>query len=436
MTPVPVKKLIESTMSIRKNTIWNLFGSASPMLIGVVSLPYILQNIGVEKLGVLTMVWALIGYFSIFDFGLGRALTHKVATLRSQGRTRSLAGVAKFGLLLMFLTGMVGTFIVVIILSLGGVEWLNFSKEIYDDAFTAMIIAAVSIPITTFTSGLRGVLEGFEEFKVVNILRFLLGLSNFISPVLSVYVFGPNLTYIVLLLIVSRIIIMIMHVIEVWKLLPVEKLQKFNHKGEKKDLFVFGAWMTVSNIISPLMVIADRFVISHVVGASMVAYYTVPSEFLIRLLVIPAALTAALFPVFTQKICTDLTKTKLLYWHSLKTIASVMLPVFIIIVSGSHYGISIWLGEDFADHSFIVVNILAAGVLFNSLAQIPHSIIQANGNVKLTSLIHMAEFVLYVPMLFILLFEFGIIGAAVAWALRALIDLIVLHKYAQSKVRV
>ncbi len=423
-------------MSIRKNTIWNLFGSASPMLIGVVSLPYLLHNIGVEKLGVLTMVWTLIGYFSVFDFGLGRALTHKVATLRLQGQENSLAGAIKFGLLLMFLTGVVGTLIVVIILGIGGVEWLNFSKEIYDDAFVAMIIAAVSIPITTITSGLKGVLEGFEEFKIANILRFLLGLSSFLSPVLSVYVLGSNLTYIVLLLIVSRLIIMILHVIGVWGLLPADKLTKYNHKEDKKDLFVFGAWMTVSNVVSPLMVVADRFVISHVVGASMVAYYTVPSEFLIRLLVIPSALTAALFPVFTQKICIDITKTKILYWHSLQTIASVMLPLVIIIVFGSHFGLSVWLGEDFAGHSYIVVNILAVGVLFNSLAQIPHSVIQANGNVKLTSLIHLSEFVLYVPMLFILLFKFGIIGAAVTWALRALIDLIVLHKYAQSKVRV
>ncbi len=423
-------------MSVRNNTIWNLLGSASPMLIGVVSVPYLLQNIGIEKLGVLTMVWALIGYFSVFDFGLGRALTHKIASLRLQGQVSALRSSTKFGLFLMFLTGMVGTFIVLIMLNIGGVEWLNFSKEIYDDAFIAMIVAAVSIPITTITSGLKGVLEGFEEFKTVNFLRFLLGLSNFLSPVLSVYLYGPNLTYIVLFLIASRLMVMLLHVFEVWKLLPDEKRGGYNHKDDRKDLFRFGAWMTVSNVVSPLMVVADRFIISHVVGATMVAYYTVPSEFLLRLLLVPAALTAALFPVFTQKICVDLEKTKLLYWRSLKAIALVMFPVLVIIAFGSHFGLSVWLGADFADQAYVVVIILSAGILFNSLAQIPHSIIQANGNVKLTSLIHLAEFILYVPMLFIFLYKFGIIGAAVTWVLRALIDLTVLHVFARSRVGV
>ncbi len=423
-------------MSVRKNTLWNLLGSASPMLIGVVSIPYLLQNIGVEKLGILTMVWALIGYFSVFDFGLGRALTHKIASLRLQGQVTALTGSTKFGLFLMFLTGIVGTLIVLLLLNIGGVEWLNFSKEIYDDAFIAMAVAAVSIPITTITSGLKGVLEGFEEFKTVNVLRFLLGLSNFLSPVLSVYLYGPNLTYIVLFLISSRLMVMLLHVFEVGKLLPDEKGEIYSHKEDRKDLFRFGAWMTVSNVVSPLMVVADRFIISHVVGAAMVAYYTVPSEFLLRLLLVPAALTAALFPVFTQKICVDLKKTKSLYWGSLKAIALVMFPVLGIIAFGAHYGLSIWLGVDFADQAYVVVIILSVGILFNSLAQIPHSIIQANGNVKLTSVIHLSEFVLYVPVLFILLYEFGIIGAAVAWALRTLMDLTVLHKYARKKVGV
>ena len=70
-------------MSIRKNTLWNLFGSAAPMLIGIATIPYIYRQIGIERIGVLTLIWALIGYFSIFDFGLGRAITQRIASLAS-----------------------------------------------------------------------------------------------------------------------------------------------------------------------------------------------------------------------------------------------------------------------------------------------------------------------------------------------------------------
>ena len=48
----------------------------------------------------------------------------------------------------------------------------------------------------------------------------------------------------------------------------------------------------MSNIISPLMVVADRFLIANVLGAAVVAYYTIPAEFMIRLLILPAAITS------------------------------------------------------------------------------------------------------------------------------------------------
>ena len=42
----------------------------------------------IERIGVLTIIWALIGYFSIFDFGLGRAITQRIASLASHQTDR------------------------------------------------------------------------------------------------------------------------------------------------------------------------------------------------------------------------------------------------------------------------------------------------------------------------------------------------------------
>ncbi|MBR7779952.1 flippase [Undibacterium rugosum] len=420
-------------MSIRKNTIWNLFGSASPMLIGAVTLPFLLKSIGIEKLGVLTMVWALIGYFSIFDFGMGRALTHKISILRVGNNQKEVISSTKVGLLLMLLTGIAGTVVVLLLLMTGGVQWLNFSDSVYADARRSMIIAGISIPLTTMTSGMKGVLEGFEEFGAVNVLRFFLGMSNFISPVVAILIFGPSLSIVVLCLVASRLIILVAHYRVMNKFVPGVFFANFSMNEEARGIFKFGVWMTLSNVISPLMVIADRFVISNLVGAAVVAYYTVPSEFLIRILILPAALTTTLFPVFAKKISTNLVEAHDLYKKSLKFIFVVMFPLLSLIACCSRFGLNIWLGANFADNSYLVVIVMALGILFNSLAQIPHSAIQANGNVKLTSLIHLGEFILYAPLLIGLVHIYGILGAALAWTVRACIDFLILHKFASIK---
>ena len=61
------------------------------------------------------------------------------------------------------------------------------------------------------------------------------------------------------------------------------------------------------------------------------------------------------------------------------------------------------------------------------MALVPHAYIQASGDARSTALIHAFESALYIPALLLLIQRYGILGAAIAWMLRALLDLILLH---------
>ena len=95
-------------MSLRRNTLWNLAGTGLPLLIGAVTIPFLIRRVGVEAFGVLTLIWALIGYFSLFDFGLGRALTQQIASACASGQESRVPRLAKSGLAFTALTGCVG----------------------------------------------------------------------------------------------------------------------------------------------------------------------------------------------------------------------------------------------------------------------------------------------------------------------------------------
>ena len=104
-------------MSIKVNTYWNMFGSLAPLLIGLITIPILLEALGNEKLGILTLIWALIGYFSIFDFGLGRALTQRISFLRSSNSNDEISLTSKYGMILMFLIGLLGSLIFYVLLN-------------------------------------------------------------------------------------------------------------------------------------------------------------------------------------------------------------------------------------------------------------------------------------------------------------------------------
>jgi len=64
---------------LTRSVAWNLAAQLLPLAVAVVCIPLIIGQAGVERFGVLTLAWALIGYSGMFDLGLGRALTKLVA---------------------------------------------------------------------------------------------------------------------------------------------------------------------------------------------------------------------------------------------------------------------------------------------------------------------------------------------------------------------
>ena len=413
-------------MSLKRNTAWNLIGVALPLALGAITIPYLLEKIGVESFGVLTLVWALIGYFSLFDFGLGRALTQQVASARAADQLSTLPDLIKTGLFLAAATGAVGGVLLASTSNLLGFHWLNVSPSLQESTTHALLIASIGIPLTTITSGLRGVLEAYEDFKTVNILRIALGLANFGLPALSVFLISDSLPLMVGGLMVARAFALAAHAVFVSRTLPRSLGSgRMSHK-KLKGLLSFGAWMTLSNVASPLMVTADRFVISSMLGASVVAYYTVPFEILIRVLLLPAALTSVLFPRLTAVMINDKPAARLLYRRSLKVVTLTLFPICLIIAICSNWGLSFWLGTEFAEHSWRVVTIMALGLFLNGVAYVPYAAIQAAGDARTTAQLHLLELTLYVPILYIGIYHFGLFGAAAAWVSRVAFDLIAL----------
>lgn len=406
------------------------------MLIGLFALPFLLHRIGIDRFGVLTLVWTLIGYFSIFDLGLGRALTHRIAALRIDSNAQRIDSAISFGMSLMLIVGVVGSLIVCSTIYFFGIGWLNVGQEVYKQAYWAIFVASFGIPLATLTSGLKGVLEGYENFQNINLLKALLGASNFLLPVISVELFGPNLVLIVFSLVIARGLFFIAHLQLVVRLLG--RAVKFKISGSDESsakLVNFGGWMTLSNIVSPLMTVADRFLISHYTGSASVAHYSVPLDFIFRITILPASIATTLFPIFSKELKQNDNKVKDKYLRYQLFILGVMAPICLATILFSHYGLTIWMGRIFADASYQVANVISIGVFFNSFGQIPLTLLQADGRVKLTSMLHLAEFAIYAPLLIIAISNFGIMGAAYMWTLRAFMDSLLLNFIAMKFTR-
>lgn len=57
------------------------------MIAAVIAIPQLIAEMGMARFGVLSLAWIVVGYFSLFDFGLGRAMTQLVSRKIGSGRT-------------------------------------------------------------------------------------------------------------------------------------------------------------------------------------------------------------------------------------------------------------------------------------------------------------------------------------------------------------
>lgn len=414
-------------MSLIKNTLWNLSGYIIPSLIAIPALGILARVLGPERFGLFTLAVALVGYASIFDAGLTRAVIREISYHRHDDieRKRIIANSTIILCGLGFFGGGLIYFYASNIVSL-----LNVDKIFILEAVKAVTLISFSIPLFLLNQVWLGILEGQEKFKQINLIKTFN--SSFIAglPALFILIHG-TLVYSVLGLVVARLLSLI---ITFWacKSYILGSGLSIN-KNTAYRLLKYGGWITVSNVISPLMAYFDRFIISNIVGASHVAYYTAPSEGVQRLSIFPGALSRAVFPKLSRAIGNEQKNEQRRLAFIL--MISVTLPMCLFGAFLSEQIMTIWMGEEFSGLSSDILKILLFGFFFNCIAQIPFADIQAAGKSKVTAIIHLCEVLPYLGILFYCIDKFGLMGAAIAWALRTTIDCIILlicNKYIKA----
>lgn len=406
---------------LAKNTILNMVGQLVPMAVGVVTIPILIRHLGTDRFAVITIAWMLIGYFSLFDMGIGRALTQLVAEKIGKREFEDIPGIFWTSIFLMLVFSFIGASILALSAAPLVHDVLKVPTSLQQETISALHIMAVSMPFVIMTAALVGVLTAYHRFDIINAIRIPMGAYSFAAPLL-VLPFSNHLVPIVSTLLLGRGVAFAIYLLFCFKIVPDLSTNIKISKSIIKPILKFGGWMTVSNILNPVMVYFDRFLIGSIISITAVAYYTTPYELITKLWIIPGALMNVLFPAFASTYTNDPSRTAELFHRAVKYQLIIIFPIAFIIVAYAHQGLFLWLGRVFADNSYLVLQCLAIGVFINCLANVPFAFLQGIGKPDVTSKLHVSELVFYIPTLWLLVKSFGITGAAIAWSARVFVD--------------
>ena len=412
-------------VSYTRNMRWNLLGMVIPILVALFTIPPLIRGLGTERFGLLAIGWLVMGYFALFDFGLGRATTKFAAEYIARNDLARLPDLIWNSLAVHAALGLCGTALLFAL-----IPWLtgglfNIPDYLQFEARYVFYLMAISVPLIVIAACLRGMLEAFLRFDLVNYIKIPANVINYVAP-LIVISFTQSLIAVVGVIVACRALVLAAHVVLCFRVLP-SLVSGFRLNPRMiRPLFSFGGWLTVSSLISPFIMFLDRFFVATLFTLAAVTFYVTPYEVVTKLWVFSASLLAALFPVFSAMSVEHPHELRPLCRHAVHYLLFLVAPLVMIILVFGRELLEVWLGHSFAVESTATAKWLAVGVLVNVLAQVPYTVLQASGRADIVAKLQLVQLPFYAALAWWLARIFGATGIAIAWSLRAVIDAMLL----------
>lgn len=413
---------------------WNLAGLLLPLMVAAATVPGLINLLGHERFGILTLAWGLIGYASALDLGIGRALTLRISRLRGEGALRDVPDVVATASRITLFAGFAGALLIAIAALCGASSKINTTTVAAAEITHTMLLLAIALPIQAMSATYRGVNEAYLNFKGINVLRIALGIINFGGPFL-VAQFTPALTWVISTLVMSRAIALLVFyrlALNCTASGPDVPISRYRPEIAK-SLFSFGGWVTVSSVISPVLLQADRFLIGTVLSATAVTAYVLPYEVVVQSLILVGAISSVIFPVLSKMIIEQPNTWEGYFRRWLMRVSGLMLVVCVCIALVLPFVLPAWVGASLQIESVLIGQILCIGVFANSLGSMYYALLHAKGRADQTAKLHMIELPFFVAGLLFMMEKYGVAGAAWAWVGRMVFDATVLALLARDK---
>ena len=403
------------------NILLNLGGNIIPLVVALAAMPVVLHLMGSARFGLLSLSWAVLGYFGLADLGIGRAATRFLAEARSRNDSVKTFMLYRTALSLQIVLGVLAGLAVFCATPWLTESLLSVPAGMELESRRVFHILAVSLPIVLLFNGLRGLLEASNRFDLVNALKVPFNSANFALPAVGAML-GWTLPSTVFGLVVLRLMATLIQ----WRMLRAliprpANTDRYIDASIVRDLASFGSWVTASSVINPALVYLDRFAIGSILGLSAAGFYSLGSEASMRVLVLPVSFAATLFPAFSgmtrgSAVASDV------FHRSVKYLFLLMFPPVVLLTAFARPLLELWVGSEAAAQATLPLQILLAGVLMNALAHVPMSYLHGAGRPDLTAKFHIVEVVVYIPVLLLLTRQFGLPGAAASAFFRASLD--------------
>jgi len=324
---------------------------------------YLINTIGVEQLGIWSLVLATTSVTQIANFGLGTSVIKFVAKYVAREEDKRVSGIIQTAAL------SVGAFVGVVLLIGYPIAKLVLGLVIPNEslplALSILPYAFFALWIMVITSIFQGGLDGYQRIDLRNILL----MGGAILHLLLCFIFAP--IYGLMGVAYARVIQNITVLFSSWFLLkrcfPLLPIFPFKwNKSSFKEIIGYGINYQVISISSMLYDPLTKALLSKFGGLSMVGYYEMASKMIQQLRALIVSANQVLFPAIANLKEKTPEKIQSVYLTSYQLVFYLALPLFSLIIVCTPLVSVLWIGH--YESIFVTFGILLAiGWFLNTL---------------------------------------------------------------------
>lgn len=396
---------------------WTLAGQVAPLLVSLVTTPFVIRMLGAEGYGVLILIILIPTYLGFADFGMSMASTKFASDAYAEGDLEKEARIVRTAALIAFLTSLPFG---IALFALSGwlVTLLNVPGHFLSSASLALKIASVTF-IVNFLNAI---------FNTPQLARLRMDLNTFVTSGVRilglaatpiVIYLGGGIVGAVLVLLLASLVTLAGHLYVSGRLLPSLRGLSFEREFIR-PLLSFGGGLVASGIAAVVLSSIEKPILAKVTSVEVLAYYSVAFTFANMATMFTGAMTQSLVPAFSQ-LLTSRASERLndLFSRSIRVNMFVLLPLMAISWVAAKPFFTIWAGEDFGRESTLPFYVLTIALILNLNAYIAGSVILAAGRSDFLAKLFWIELVPYVVAAAVLTSVLGAVGAALTWCLHA-----------------
>lgn len=405
-----------------KNILANLISRIWSLLSIFLFIPLYIHFLGIELFGLVSFFATMQSVLFLLDAGLSVTLRREF----SFGKNNAENQVRKYKLLRSIEFCYFILILFTLLLSFFGAgfiatRWLNIGNINPDVAITTIRLMGVSIALQFLSTLYYGGLLGLQKQISTNVYQIGWSILKNGCVLLILWLITPDIRLFYTWFIVADLVYLTVLKIQINKSLEVDHSYnwKISELSNLKHIWKYAAGMLTISIISAFNFQLDKIAISKILPISELGVYNLAFSLSQVPVILVNAISIAIFPRFVYYFSIH-EKIKLqdlfLLTNKILGILAISISISMCFYSGELF--LIWTrNPELATEAWLPATIMIAGSMFMTLQITPFNLALAHGVTKINTFYGLINILILVPLLVILVRNYGIIGAALSWFL-------------------